>query len=85
MTKQVIHVRTDNSHKDCRCITRIKTSGDEFTREQAHQMAKPPSSLHVRTNDGRVEVVPHTRDGLKYIRTSPNDTPDDNLLALPRF
>lgn len=87
MTERVSCVTKGESHKysDCRCITAVgTTTGRRYSREQAHDMVKAsPGCLYVERSGSRANLVPGLRDGVKYVRTSPNDTPMDNLIQLP--
>jgi Protein of unknown function (DUF3892) len=42
------------------------------------------ANYYVEVDDQRVEVVVAERDGRKYLRTDPDKTTKNNLLALPR-
>jgi len=73
-----------NKYSDCRCITRVGTATRRYTRTEAHDKVKAsPGSLFVERGGSRADLVAATRDGLKYVRTAPNDTTSDNLLSLP--
>lgn len=74
-----------NSQKysDCRCITTLKTTTISFSRTQAHDKVKAnPGSLYVEKAGSRANLIAATREGLKYVRTAPNDMKEDNLLKV---
>jgi len=74
----------DGRYTDCRCITLIRTDARTYTREEAHERVKLlPGSILVAQGGSKAKLVPVVRDGLKYVRTAPNDTPADNLLRAP--
>lgn len=78
-------VKGDSSkYSDCRCITQIGTATLRYTRTEAHDKVKAsPGSLYVERSGSRADLVAATRDGIKYVRTTPNDATSDNLLSLP--
>ena len=71
-------------YSDCRCITGIRTDGwRRYTREQAHEQVKGcPGSILVISGGSTVDVIAAEREGLKYVRTAPDDTTADNLLKV---
>lgn len=70
-------------YSDCRCITEIRTDAGKYTRAEAHDKVKRfPGSIYVEQGGSKTNVVPAERDGLKYVRTAPNDTTADNLLKV---
>lgn len=77
-------VRGDRSiYSDCRCITAIQTAEARYTRLEAHNKVKAsPGFLHVQAAASRADAILAERDGLKYVRTEPNDTTADNLLTV---
>ena len=78
-------IKGDSSkYSDCRCITQLGTANKRYTRTEAHDKVKAsPGSLYVERGGSRANVVAATRNGLKYVRTAPNDSTSDNLLSLP--
>lgn len=73
-------------YSDCRCITELRTATSRYTRTQAHDLVRShPGALYVEGGGSRSNVVPATRNGLKYVRTAPNDTTADNLLQVREF
>jgi acetylornithine deacetylase/succinyl-diaminopimelate desuccinylase-like protein len=77
-------VRGDkNKYSDCRCITEIRTEAARYNRQQAHDKVKAsPGSIYVEAGGSKANLVPAEREGLKYVRTAPNDTTTDNLLKV---
>ena len=77
-------VRGDkNTYSDCRCITQIRTEIGTYTRIEAHNKVKnAPGSIYVEVGSSRANLVAAEREGLKYVRTAPNDTTADNLLKV---
>lgn len=70
-------------YSDCRCITEIRTAVSVYSRLAAHNKVKAsPGSLYVENGGSRADLVPAEREGLKYVRTAPNDTTADNLLKV---
>jgi len=77
-------VKGDYRHSDCRCITEVRTSTSSYSRQQAHDLVKQsPGSLYVESAGVRANVIAAEREGLKYVRTRPDDTTADNLLSVP--
>ena len=71
-------------YSDCRCITQIRTNARTYTRLEAHQrVTNEPGSIYVESGSSRANVIPAEREGVKYVRTVPNDTTADNLLKAP--
>lgn len=67
----------------CRCITEIRTDARKYTRLEAHEKVKTsPGSIYVEAEGSRADLIPAVRDGLKYVRTAPNDTTTDNPLKV---
>jgi hypothetical protein len=76
-------VKGEPRYWDCRCITHIQTDLRRHTREQAHDQVKAvPNSIYVEGGGARAYLIPATREGVKYVRTRPDDTPEDNLLKV---
>lgn len=72
-----------DKYSDCRCITQIRTEASTYTRLEAHNKVKAtPGSIYVEAASSRANLVDAERDGLKYVRTAPNDTTVDNLLKV---
>jgi hypothetical protein len=72
-----------DKYSDCRCITQIRTEVATYTRLEAHNKAKnTPGSIYVEAASSRANLVAAEREGLKYVRTAPNDTTADNLLKV---
>lgn len=85
MAEQVICIIQGDRHRysDCRCITTIKTDVATYTRLQAHEkVEKFPNSIFVQAEASRAYLITAEREGLKYVRTEPNDTTADNLLKV---
>jgi len=77
-------VKGDGRYSDCRCITSIRTDVRTYTREEAHECVKrAPGFIFVAQGGSKADLVPAEREGIKYVRTRPNDTTDDNLLSAP--
>lgn len=77
-------VRGDNqTYSDCRCITEIRTESGRYTRLEAYNKVKAsPGSIYVEAGASKANLVPAEREGLKYVRTAPDDTTVDNLLKV---
>lgn len=77
-------VRGDkDKYTDCRGITEIRTDVGKYTRSEAHDKVKQsPGSIYVEHNGSKTNLVAADREGLKYVRTAPNDTTADNLLKV---
>jgi hypothetical protein len=70
-------------YSDCRCITQIRTDAARYTREEAHDHVKAqPNSIYVEGGGARAYLIAAIRDGVKYVRTRPDDTTEDNLLTV---
>lgn len=71
-------------YSDCRCITEIQVDGwKRYTRLEAHEKVKSsPGSIVVEGGGRTAALVAAERDGTKYVRTRPDDTTEDNLLAV---
>jgi hypothetical protein len=86
MIERVMCVKRGDAHKhsDCRSITKIRTDEwKEYTREEAHEKVKAaPGSLQVQAGGKTVPLLPAEHEGIKYVRTLPDDTADDNLLKV---
>ncbi len=73
-----------DKYSDCRGITLIRTDTATYTRLQAHERVKAsPGSIYVEGGGSRANLIPAEREGLKCVRTAPNDTTADNLLTAP--
>ncbi len=87
MDHEVIAIKRDGLKTDCTCITHVKTS-TYLILSVPDVLARLSSDRFyvIDPKDGsRVYVASAERMGRRYIRTKPNDTPDDNLLKLPEF
>jgi hypothetical protein len=75
-------VRGDNqTYSYCRCITEIRTESGRYTRLEAHNKVKAsPGSIYVEAGASKANLIAAEREGLKYVRTVPDDTTADNLL-----
>lgn len=72
-----------DKYSDCRCITEIRTDAGRYTRLEAHNKVKnSPGSIYVEVPGSKANLVAAEREGLKYVRTAPNDTKEDNLLKV---
>jgi hypothetical protein len=72
-----------NRYSDCRCISELRTDVAKYTRLEAHDKVKAaPGSIYVEVAGSKAIVVNAEREGLKYVRTAPNDTTADNLLKV---
>ena len=81
--KVVCIVKGDGRYADCRCITQIQTDARRYTREQAYEQVRTsPNSIYVEGGGARAYLIPATREGVRYVRTRPDDTLDDNLLKV---
>ena len=70
-------------YSDCRCITEIRTDAGKYSRGEAHDKVKrSPGSIYVENGGSKADLVPAEREGVKYVRTAPNDTTADNLLKV---
>lgn len=80
----VIRIDAPDRCPDCTAIRFLCLSnGEKVTREQAHQRVLAGSLLRSGSEAGP-PLAAATRGATLYVRTRPNDTPDDNLLQLPR-
>jgi len=77
-------VRGDKAkYSDCRCITEIRTDAGKYTRSEAHdKVNRSPGAIYVEQGGSKANLIPAEREGLKYVRTAPNDTTADNLLKV---
>ncbi len=85
MAERVTCIVRGESHlySDCRCITQIRTDAATYSRLEAHNKVKnSPGSIYTEAGGSRANLIPAERGGLKYVRTAPNDTKDDNLLKV---
>ncbi len=82
--KVICIVRSDKDrYSDCRCITEIRTDAVRYSRLEAHNKVKnSPGSIYVEMAGSKANLIPAEREGLKYVRTAPNDTTADNLLKV---
>lgn len=88
MAEKVICIVTrERWHPDCRRVTEIRTdAGRQYTRAEAHdQVALSPGSIYVEGGGVRADLLPAQREGVKYVRTRPDDTLADNLLKVPEL
>jgi hypothetical protein len=71
-------------YSDCRCITKIQTDGwRSYTREEVNDKVKAsPGSIVVEGGGATANVIAAVREGLKCVRTAPDDTTADNLLKV---
>jgi hypothetical protein len=72
-------------HFDCCCITQLQVDGWRiYTREEAHDMVTiAPGSIVVMADGRTVDLIPAKRGDVKYVRTRPDDSTEDNLLKVP--
>jgi len=89
---QITHIRKSGSEYDCTCITDVKTSeGNKYPVKKVIDMiiGKDGDDIchyfYVEGQEGRIPVKAIPNERPTYIRTAPNDTPNDNLLQLPTF
>lgn len=88
MAYRVECVTTDDSsdYDDCRCITEIgipsKSGGvNTYSPARIHdRIVEDNEEFFVKHGGEKTYLDPAEREGTKYVRTEPNDTPDDNLL-----
>ncbi len=70
-------------YSDCRCITEIRTDAARYTRLEAYNRVKnSPGSIYVESSGAKANVIPAEREGVKYVKTAPDDTTADNLLKV---
>ncbi len=87
MDRNIVCIRRNAPRTDCTCITDVGVSDSKFL-IPVSEVIRLIESLQDRfyvidPNDGsRAYVLVAERGNRKYIRTRPNDTPDDNLLKL---
>jgi len=57
-----------------------------YTRASVHDyLQNNPNTIKVNISPNYPYLIPATSsNGVKYVRSAPNDTPHDNLLKLPR-
>lgn len=89
MAREVVCTTKDpDGPNDCRCIEKLGvhlTTVDSTitqTPEEVHDKIKDGKSYHVEHNGSKTELLAATRGSTKYVRTKPNDDPDDNLLQI---
>ena len=85
MAEKVTCIVRGEKHRfsDCRCITKIRTDAARYTRLEAHNTVKSsPGSIYVESGGSKASVIAAEREGLKYVRTAPDDTTADNLLKV---
>lgn len=57
-----------------------------YSKESIHAfLIKNPNTEIVVNISPYPKLIPATHNNQKYVRSSPNDTPEDNLLKLPRI
>lgn len=84
-----ITMESNPDYEDCRGIETIGFPGQdtptaERTPAQVYDMIEEEDVKVVVEHEGEeTEVVQATYEGTKYVRTEPNDTPEDNLLKQP--
>lgn len=83
-------IKNDESdYNDCRCIKQIgipaKGGGtNKYTPKQIHDRIKEEGDEFFVEHEGEKTYLRAVeREGTKYVRTEPNDTPEDNLLKQP--
>lgn len=65
-------------------LTGVKKDGF-YTKEAVHDFVKKGNTVHVNIGPHYPKLIAATSSrGEKYVRSEPNDTPEDNLLKLPR-
>jgi hypothetical protein len=79
--------KTSSEYSDCRCIERIEATEYKghariiLSPEEAYVMVSRGSNrLWVPAKTGFIPVIPADRDGMRYVRTEPTDSPDDALI-----
>ena len=85
MAEKVTCIVRGEKHRysDCRCVTEIRTDAGRYTRSEAYNKVKTsPGSIYVEGGGAKANVIPAEREGLKYVRTAPDDTTADNLLKV---
>ncbi|WP_423745121.1 DUF3892 domain-containing protein [Haladaptatus sp. SPP-AMP-3] len=89
MAREVTCVTKDtgSSYDDCRCIKRIGykigSSSYSGTPSKIHDDINNGKSYYVTNNGTRTDLIAAKHGLTKYVRTEPNDTPNDNLLKQP--
>ena len=84
--EQIVCIRRNEQPNDCRCITSVRTfsAQDYPVRDVIHLIEDVGYTFYVTDSNLNISLVNVVeREGSKYIRTAPDDTPDDNLLKLP--
>ncbi len=69
---------------DCTAIEHLCLSNDQrISREEAYRRVDDGAIIRSGSEKGP-ELITAVRESTRYVRTQPNDSPDDNLLQLPR-
>lgn len=84
-----VDVDQNSEYDDCRCIERIGFPAESegiATRTPAEvydMIEEDGHTIFVEHEGSETEVIADTHGDTKYVRSSPNDTEDDNLLEQP--
>lgn len=80
----VVRIRTIPNCVDCSGITDLCLDDRTWlTREQAYFQVMRGAAIHSGSDNGPI-LQAVERGNIRYVRTEPNDSPNDNLLRLPR-
>ncbi|AUV84473.1 hypothetical protein C2R22_23285 (plasmid) [Salinigranum rubrum] len=86
---ECVNTSDSSDYDDCRCITTIgipsKGGGtNTYTPERIHDRIEDEDEEFYVEYQGSRTYLDAVQDGsTKYVRTEPNDTPQDNLLKQP--
>ena len=83
----MVYVKTIDAPPNCMDCTAIRnlclSDNRRLTRDMVYTLVLTGSRITSGSEQGPV-LIAATREGTRYVRTEPNDTPSDNLLRLPR-
>ncbi len=83
MALRITCINLAHSHPDSR-IDRVGGVGWTLSEDTVIGEIEDGANYYVEVGHERVAVVVSERDGRKYLRTDPDKTTENNLLALPR-
>lgn len=90
MMARATRIRMNNSKDFSNDVTEIKdiyligvTQPAYYSKESIYDFIKSGNIVDVNISP-YPKLIPVTRNGQKYVRSEQNDTPNDNLLKLPR-
>lgn len=83
----MVYVRAIDADTDCRECSGIRffclNTGERLARDDIYWRVRLGTPIHSQADNG--PLLQHMeRQGTRYVRSQPDDSPTDNLLALPR-